>query len=143
MSDSMIEFLWAQLDEEAERAQAAGGAEWSLQEHEGDTVLIYSSHGEPVVYDEGWPTQPQARHIVDHSPARVLREVEAKRRAIGAHVADEKGHCRTCAHWGSDWVDGFKVDRLSYEGVRAPCLTLRLLALPYVDHPDYCEEWRP
>jgi hypothetical protein len=24
-----------------------------------------------------------------------------------------------------------------------PCETLRLLALPYVDHPDYREEWRP
>jgi hypothetical protein len=24
-----------------------------------------------------------------------------------------------------------------------PCKTLRLLALPYADHPDYLPEWRP
>jgi hypothetical protein len=24
-----------------------------------------------------------------------------------------------------------------------PCQTLRLLALPYADHPDYRPEWKP
>jgi len=24
-----------------------------------------------------------------------------------------------------------------------PCATLRLLALPYYDHPDYLPEWKP
>jgi hypothetical protein len=24
-----------------------------------------------------------------------------------------------------------------------PCDTLKLLALPYADHPDYRDEWRP
>jgi hypothetical protein len=24
-----------------------------------------------------------------------------------------------------------------------PCETVRVLALPYSDHPDYHEEWRP
>jgi hypothetical protein len=28
-------------------------------------------------------------------------------------------------------------------GKRAPCPTLRLLALPFADHPDFREEWRP
>jgi hypothetical protein len=31
------------------------------------------------------------------------------------------------SEWGADW----------------PCLTLRLLALPYADRPGYREEWRP
>jgi hypothetical protein len=29
------------------------------------------------------------------------------------------------------------------EGPHYPCLTLRLLALPYADHADYRQEWRP
>jgi hypothetical protein len=29
------------------------------------------------------------------------------------------------------------------DGELPPCPTLRALALPYADHPDYREEWRP
>ncbi len=69
-------------------------------------------------------------------------DVAAVRRQIGNHAADPNGCCRTCAHWVTDWVDGFKT-RLAYEGVRAPCLSLRLLALPYTGRPGFREEWRP
>lgn len=119
--DDLVAFLRARLDEEAKCAQAAGAAEWSLQEHEGDTVLIYSSRGEPVVYDEGWPTQPQARHIVHHSPARVLREVEAKQQ-----ILDRCG-------WALKTGGGSAFVRP----------VLELLALPYSDHPGYEPEWAP
>ncbi|MGW5352185.1 DUF6221 family protein [Streptomyces sp. NPDC004031] len=122
--DDLVVFLRARLEEEAERAQAAGAAEWSLQEHEGDTVLIYDSHGEPVVYDEGWPSASQARHIVDHSPARVLAEVEAKRRILNARDAVAAGD------------DGYGAAALGD-------VVVQLLALPYADHPDYQQEWRP
>ncbi len=36
----------------------------------------------------------------------------------------EDGNCVTCRTQG-------------------PCVTLRLLALPYAGHPDYQPEWRP
>jgi hypothetical protein len=81
MSD-IVTRLRAALDAEAEVAQAAGAAEWSLQEHSGDTVLIYDSHGEPVVYDEGWPTPAQAAHIVAHGPTRVLADIASKRKIL-------------------------------------------------------------
>ena len=53
------------------------------------------------------------------NPARVLAECEAKRRIVE--------HC--------------DFDHLA----RSPGdpYVLRLLALPYADHPDYREEWRP
>lgn len=66
---------------------------------------------------------------------RVLAECEAKRRVIAAHPhqidhRDEVLGCATCP-----------------EGAVAPnwryCLTLRALALPYADHPEYRQEWRP
>lgn len=60
---------------------------------------------------------------------RAWAEVEAKRRILKAHAEHPDpyiaGFCRTCGR-----TDG-------------PCDTLRLLALPYADHPDYREEWRP
>ena len=64
---------------------------------------------------------------------RQLAECEAKRRIVERHRGfgfDEEwapeGYCGEC------------------EGtLSSPCATLRLLALPYADHPDYREEWRP
>lgn len=69
-------------------------------------------------------------------------DLAAKRRQIGNHAADKNGCCRTCAHWVSDYTDGYKV-RLAYEGVRSPCLELRLLALPYAGRTGYRSEWQP
>ena len=71
-----------------------------------------------------------AGHIAAHDPARVLREIEAKRGIIAAHERRPmpKGDTADCAHcWGAVW----------------PCPTLRLLALPYADKPGYQESWRP
>lgn len=80
-----------------------------------------------------------AGHIARWDPARVLAEVAAKRRILDEHqpIDGVSWHgCTTCdaQGWGScgcagsgDW----------------PCDTVKLLALPYADHPDYREEWRP
>jgi len=54
------------------------------------------------------------------TPTRVLAECETKRRIV-----------ELCAYWQRP------VDGLDGEDI------LRLLALPYADHPDYREEWRP
>jgi hypothetical protein len=59
-----------------------------------------------------------AGHIARHDPARVLREVEAKRQMLAFH---DRAH----PHDGD------------------PCTTQRLLVLPYADHPDYRPEWKP
>lgn len=59
-------------------------------------------------------------------PARVLADVEAKRRIVDVHV--ERAECERCA-----WFD----DELY------PCETLKLLALPYANRTGYDESWRP
>lgn len=68
-----------------------------------------------------------AGHIVRHDPARVLREVEAKRWIVGEHRPD-----------GADPCDAHDASMRS-----SPCETLRWLALPYSDRPGYQEEWKP
>lgn len=68
-----------------------------------------------------------------YTAARVLAECEAKRRIVEHHEVWH-GHCEVCAEeevWG---------ERSS---MTAPCPTLRLLALPYADHREFREEWRP
>jgi hypothetical protein len=69
-----------------------------------------------------------ASHIARWDPARVLAESEAKRSVVELHRTDatdpEVIVCAVCLYG-------------------PPCETLRLLALPYADHPDYRPEWRP
>lgn len=87
-----------------------------------------------TIYDEGGHTAEQAQHIARHDPARVLAQCEANRQIVQGHPrcdmhdlpGDECDVCMTCGD-GSLW----------------PCPTLRALALPYADHPDYREKWRP
>lgn len=77
--DDLVAWLRAQLDEDERVALACRYQTWTR-----DGASIYSGHptDEVVdwVYDEGgW------EHIALHDPARVLREVEAKRRILARH----------------------------------------------------------
>lgn len=137
MSD-LLEFLRARLDEDERVARASAAANpgsvathWSAEQVdylsstglrgkawavvpervEGATIAISPTEIRPLV----------VTHIARHDPARVLRDVEAKRKMIEQHVG----------YFGSG-DDEFW-----------PVQTLRLLVLPYADHPDYREAWRP
>lgn len=74
---------------------------------------------------------PEATDFVERfDPSRVLAECEAKKKIIEAHVDlvkrdAEAGHTALL------------------EQVWWSTATLELLALPYADHPDYREEWKP
>jgi hypothetical protein len=87
-------------------------------------------------------------HIARHDPARVLREVEAKRRIVDEH-ANEGGYCRICTieDRQENTLEGIRDDGPYMVTVQRPllypCPTLRLLALPYADCPDYRQEWKP
>jgi len=64
-------------------------------------------------------------------PARVLREVEAKRRILERHrdCGSGVGYCDDGGH-GSDGED-------------PGCAEMEDLAAPYSDHPDYDPSWSP
>lgn len=63
-----------------------------------------------------------------HQQTRRLAEVDAKRRILEEHEASDDlplpPHCLS-------------------EGEAHPCVTIRCLALPYADHPEFRQEWRP
>ena len=63
------------------------------------------------------------RHGWGSYPARVLAECDAKRRIVELADRDD------------NWRYGMHSEAIGE--------VLRLLALPYADHPDYREEWRP
>jgi hypothetical protein len=132
----LVEFLRARLDEDAERVLAAPPGPWA----EDASHSVVDATGARVIYSVNGgilhPTLTVRAHVLGHDPARVLREVEAKRRTLELHARAEANFgdgfvaecCKTC---DLDDSDGY------------PCATLRVLAAVYADHPDYRPEWTP
>ncbi|MCX5435560.1 DUF6221 family protein [Streptomyces sp. NBC_00063] len=85
--DDLVQWLGEQLDEGERIAWTAGENAWRRQEFPSDAVAVYDSNGDVAVYDEGWPSEGRAEHIVEHDPARALREIDAKRRALDHYQA--------------------------------------------------------
>lgn len=108
--DDLIEFLRARLaeDEEAARQAADGdsgawfvGDQWNVYRAENAAPHEDVEENPLVVYGN---VQPQSEHIARYAPARVLAEVQAKRRILALHVPEERPpetdaelHAR-CAH---------------------------------------------
>jgi hypothetical protein len=117
----LVAFLTARLDEDERVARAVPIEEWGS--HDGCRV-------HPAQEQDGFLAigrieaqfEEEAEHIARHDPARVLREVDAKRTCIAF-----LGH----------------PDAPPGEGRYVAERVLWLLALAYSDHPDYREEWRP
>lgn len=121
---TLTEFLRARLDEDERVATVLGDdmrQSWAIPEDESVAVI----------------------HMHRHAPARVLAEVDAKRRIMdehttvvlrggpGARYYETTRACRSCE------------PPKQFPETAVPCRTLRLLALPYAGHPDYDPAWRP
>jgi hypothetical protein len=113
--DELVQWLTAQLDEDQQAAEEA------LKR----TTTTRRRIGGQWVEDTVQP--PEWRRSA-WSPARVLREIDAKRRILAEHALNG-WVCTTC--------DNGEVEQVF------PCPTLRILALPYADRPDFQEAWRP
>lgn len=123
--DELVRWLGKQLDEDERIAKEAGvrSLEWRLA-----TPLDDEELG-----DASWLRPPELKHAERHDPARVLREVEAKRRILSEVVPEIDGlEDRIDSEWGAG-------DPAERESVAL----LRMLVLPYNDRPGYREEWRP
>ncbi|MFE5958908.1 DUF6221 family protein [Streptomyces rubiginosohelvolus] len=124
MTDALVAFLKARLDDDERVARAcAGDGTWTVEDLE-----VYAS-------DLSDDVRTQAAR---QDPARTLREVEAKRQLLDEHPDVNDGSCGTCVDgkWGYPTHGGSSPQPY-------PCRTLRLLALPYSDHPGYEKAWRP
>lgn len=92
---------------------------------------------EELMLRDGSPDNGTARSMFlrRFTPNRLLREVGAKRLTIDEHQPwlqhGFRWTCSTC-YDGDDGLDPVSL---------YPCPTLRLLALPYTDHPEYDERW--
>jgi len=152
---TIVDFLMQRIAEDEASARAAVGNDgpptWLPDDADGvygvrpdvdwDEVCQSHTYGVPnecefnptacgiSITDDQVLEHARARHIARHDPARVLADCEAKRRIVGLHERrPDWPDCQEC---------GDRDDIKPW-----PCSTLRLLALPYADHPDYRPEWR-
>jgi hypothetical protein len=113
----LSEFLLARIAEDEEVARERADDDFY--------VMPDTSAFEAVDIGPGW--------VLAVRPARVLAECEAKRRIVETHPIYPDGDQHDCP---GPWP-GYQ------DAPNEPCPTLRILALPYADHPDYRESWRP
>lgn len=153
----LARWIGEQLDEDARIARAATAGPWRAHDTHlgqyGYAATVLSGDGNdtdlrawlPSMSNEPWDEKrnvwADAEHIAAHDPARVLREVEAKRVMVNviapaqaAALDAEHG----CCHEGEAILAG---DCPNFPPSDLPLL--RLLALPYVDRDGYQEGWAP
>ncbi len=137
---NIAEFLTARLDEDQSTAETAGGNSWHTRGLgvEIDIDELDSPRGVADCF-----SREAAQYIARHDPARVLREVAAKRALLAEHghapaVQQDysQSHdfgCVTChndTHCDETMALGW-------------CDTIRIMASVFADHSDYDESWRP
>lgn len=149
------QWLRDQLDEDERIARAACEGAKGEWRHVGDEhgAFVIGDHngGAEVCHDEGYPTLEQATHIAEHDPARVLREIEAKRAIVDAYLppGEDPHPGEPCINYeGQDPADYDQFDSCWRHVEASKRLlhhdyVLRLLASVYADRPGFREEWRP
>ncbi|MFK8844659.1 DUF6221 family protein [Streptomyces sp. Ac-502] len=132
----LVQFLRDRLDEDEAPARAALGVNVLASMKRGKPAprWVPSPDGEAGIWDtNGIPRVKfvwarERDHIIRHDPARVLAEVEAKRQAVDHY---EQVRTLTKDHEAYILAESAVLRQIQY------------MALPYADHPDYRQEWRP
>ena len=127
MQPNLDQFLLDRIAEDkrmaTEAARASGREDWTV----GDLPVSDPSH------------EKAAAHVTRHDPARVLAECAAKRRLV-----------LTCRETRPDMsilgarprgMADFPLSPSDQHQLAA--VVLAVLALPYADHQEYRQEWRP
>jgi hypothetical protein len=129
---TLVEFLYARLDEDEQMKWLSGpGSKWHVAEQSDcECCDIIRDAADSLVCT---PDDRYSDHIARFDPHRIQQDLEAKRRIIKEHHDDGYGNCLGC---------GMNANEEMCNGID-DCPTLCALALPYADHPDYREEWRP
>lgn len=146
---TLTEFLLARIAEDEATALAATPGPWVVGsthylDHVGHEHVAAMGEKKRMLLNMSTGYIPSnheqdAEHIARHDPARVLAECAAKRRIVELHTAFSEpqhmvyGTITACCECGS--VDDAPVEW--------PCPTLRALAQPHADRPDYREEFKP
>lgn len=136
-SGGLVGFLRERLQEDERAAREATPGPWTVNGPFGDDAINAEEAGVCVVGGGRWggeasvfETDADKDHIARHDPARVLAEVDAKRRILDLYDTALR------------WAEGTAGATAGY-ACRLARETLALLAVPYAQHPGYDESWKP
>lgn len=149
---SLAAFLRARYDERETLAQTAiqetTGRWSSLETNWGGGPTIEDDCG-AMILPTGGKFNAQYPHIAANDPQSVLDDVAAKRRLLQLHERVLLEHTHplvTDAHLTKERLAvcaSCEPPRQFRRTESWPCPTLKVLALPFAQHPDYREEWKP
>ncbi|MGW9399379.1 DUF6221 family protein [Streptomyces sp. NPDC055642] len=117
-----MQWLRAQLDEDERIARAASPGPWRANAEHDEVLAVDEITVAEGFALSGGQLRATVDHIAEHDPARVLREIDAKRKRLAALV-----EAIAAGHDSSDLASEL----------------LPLEALPYADRPGYRDDWRP
>jgi hypothetical protein len=140
MSVTLAQFVENRLDEIEEAALAVLGVNLIVDRRLGKPLPRWGRDGSSIrdgvterrddrILRVKHTWAREAEHIIRHDPARVLDEVDAKRRTLTRHAScgTGTGYCDDGGH-GWDEIGG--------------CADLADLAAPDHEHPDYNPAWK-
>jgi len=156
----LVAFLEARIAEDEQTARNASmlliGGDREVWKYDRDAFAVRATHGrwnvatrrdDPADSNEIHMTDSYGEHIVANQPARVLREVAAKRVIIKQYRAALR-YRKAQADATSDWAAGKRAKpRPALDGPDLRPLipgleeALRLLATAYSVHSEYDPEW--
>jgi hypothetical protein len=139
--EALVVWLRAQFDDDERIARACGDVPW-VDDVPGmvhvDPAAIrgnkwaFGHLGYVVSADPSDLGNAYRAHIAAHDPARVLREVAARRRILNECLKEIERENATGRRYPASTAWALAVT------------TIRLLALPYADRPGYrAEKWKP
>lgn len=151
----LVGFIRAQLAEDERIARAACWDEqsdvWTARppraSYERYTVVDYLDDGVVAVTPENADADGVGRHIAEHDPARVLREIGAKRRLLDDYIVTVRirDGAATRIKAAGDHPDPKDLDEWDRAQREAAILEgpVRLAASVYDDKPGYLAKWAP
>lgn len=152
MTDSIVEFIKAQLVIDDRLARAAGStrsgiiASWHVDCRcpdkdagmHADNCYECRVEGDNItIYDEGGHDEDQARHIARHDPAAILAEIETKRYLL-EWCAEVTAHF----DWSTLNLPGSLLNDPNARATHTAVVALQAMAAPYVGRPGFKPEWR-
>jgi hypothetical protein len=148
--EELVTFVTARLDEDEATASAGArrvGMPWRAEPQPGTPGGLVTDELGLVGSTGG---RYAAEHIARHDPARVLREVEAKRARLALYLDAKEA---LAAALGAAPPDGpafahsYVRERINVNQASgrfaALEMSVRLDAMAWCDHPDYDPEWKP
>jgi hypothetical protein len=126
---ALVEFLLARISDDAGIAESVSPPPWHVVDGDDEVYIISQDFGEQIAVTD----HLNVDHIMQWDPARVLAECEAKRQIVDHAATVSSMDQQIESEWGTRGSVPWDED----EGIRL----LRLLALPYADHPDYDQAW--